>query len=111
MFPWPKGIRGLHMLSITSIALSGLNAAQASLGVTANNIANQSTPGYHRQQLVQTEHAGGGVSTALTSAGVEGSALETDIVALLQAKNAFLANIAVFKTSAKMAGVLLDEKA
>lgn len=111
LFPWPKGIRGLHMLSITSIALSGLNAAQASLGVTANNIANQNTPGYHRQQLVQTEHAGGGVSTALTSAGVEGSALETDIVALLQAKNAFLANIAVFKTSAKMAGVLLDEKA
>ena len=106
-----KGIRGLHMLSVTSIALSGLNAAQTSLGVAASNIANQNTPGYHRQQVVQTAQAGGGVTTALTRADIDDSALETDIVALLQAKNAFLANIAVFKTSAEMAGALLDEKA
>lgn len=99
------------MLSVTSIALSGLNAAQTSLGAAASNIANQNTPGFHRQQVVQTAQAGGGVSASVTSASVEGSALETDIVALLQAKNAFLANIAVFKTSAKMAGALLDEKA
>jgi len=99
------------MLSVTSIALSGLNVAQTSLGAAASNIANQNTPGFHRQQVIQTAQAGGGVAASVTSASVEGSALETDIVALLQAKNAFLANIAVFKTSAKMAGALLDEKA
>lgn len=99
------------MFSVTSIALSGLHAAQTALDASASNVANQNTPGFRRQQVVQTEQAAGGVSASVTSASVEGSALETDIVALLQAKNAFLANIAVFKTSARMAGVLLDEKA
>jgi len=42
---------------------------------------------------------------------VEGPALETDVVAQLQAKNAFLANLAVFKTSNKMAGALFDTTA
>lgn len=32
----------------------------------------------------------------------------TDMVDLLQAKNAFLANLAVFKTSSRMAGTLLS---
>jgi hypothetical protein len=40
----------------------------------------------------------------------EGASLETDMVAQLQAKNSFLANLAVFKTSNAMAGVLLDKK-
>lgn len=38
--------------NITNIALTGLRAAQAGLGVTANNIANQGTPGYSRQHVV-----------------------------------------------------------
>jgi len=99
------------MFSVTSIAMSGLHAAQTALDASASNIANQNTPGFRRQQVIQTEQAVGGVSASVTSSNVEGSALETDIVALLQAKNAFLANIAVFKTSSRMAGVLLDEKA
>ncbi len=99
------------MSTISSIALSGLHAAQTSLDASASNVANLNTPGYRRQQVVQTTQAAGGVSTSLTSASVEGSALESDLVAQLQAKNAFLANIAVFKTSDKMAGALLDEKA
>lgn len=41
-------------------AKSGLTAAQAGLDVTANNIANQSTPGYSRQHVEQAaaHHAG-----------------------------------------------------
>jgi len=99
------------MSSVNSIALSGLHAAQTALDASASNIANQNTPNFSRQQVVQTTQAAGGVSASVTSASAEGSALETDLVAQLQAKNAFLANIAVFKTSAKMAGALLDEKA
>ena len=44
------------------------------------------------------------------TASVEGSSLESDMVGQLQAKNSFLANLAVFKTSDKMTGALLDLK-
>jgi len=39
--------------SIFAIGLSGMNAAMAGLVTTGNNIANASTPGYNRQQIVQ----------------------------------------------------------
>ena len=96
------------MTSISSIALSGMNAARSSLNASAHNIANLNTSGYRRQEMVQSPQDGGGVSTALTTASVEGSSLETDMVSQLQAKNSFLANLAVFKTSDKVAGALLD---
>lgn len=38
-----------------SIALSALQAAQTSLAVTTNNVANANTPGYTRQRAVLTE--------------------------------------------------------
>src|SRR5690606_20915372 len=41
------------MTNFANIALTGLRAAQAGLAVTGNNIANQGTPGYSRQELVQ----------------------------------------------------------
>ena len=50
--------------NIYGIGVSGLNAAQAGLLTTSHNIANASTPGFHRQQVVQTtaiaEATGGG---------------------------------------------------
>lgn len=44
------------MSNLISIGLSGLNASQAALSVTSNNIANAGTAGYSRQQAIQ--HAG-----------------------------------------------------
>jgi flagellar hook-associated protein 1 FlgK len=41
-------------MGILSIGVSGLNAAQAGLLTTSHNIANASTPGYSRQQIVQS---------------------------------------------------------
>lgn len=41
------------MSSLISIGLSGLNASQAALSVTSNNIANAATNGYSRQQTLQ----------------------------------------------------------
>ncbi|OYU06945.1 MAG: flagellar hook-associated protein FlgK [Pseudomonas sp. PGPPP1] len=44
-------------MSLLSIGMSGLNAAQGSLSVLSNNIANVNTPGYSRQQSSQTANA------------------------------------------------------
>ncbi len=42
------------MSNLISIGLSGLNASQAALAVTSNNITNVATSGYSRQQSVTT---------------------------------------------------------
>jgi flagellar hook protein FlgE len=98
------------MTSVSSIALSGMQAAQAALDSSAHNIANVSTPAFRRQEVIQTTQNSGGVATSLGLSATEGPALEPDLVSQLQAKNAFLANLAVFKTSNQMAGALLDKK-
>lgn len=99
------------MTAISSIAVSGMNAAQTHLNSSAHNIANLGTEGFRRQEVLQSEQTGGGVAASLTRAATEGPALEADVVEQLQAKNSFLANLAVFKTSNKMAGALLDKTA
>ena len=96
------------MSSLASISLSGMTAAQNALGAAANNIANVQTEGYRRQVVQRTPQAAGGVSTAIATAGQAGSSLESDMVGLLQAKNAFLANLAVFKAGDQAMGSLLD---
>ena len=42
-------------MAIFGIGLSALNAAQAGIATTTNNIANASTPGYSRQQIIQAQ--------------------------------------------------------
>ena len=100
------------MTSITAIASSGLQAAERRLQTSAHNIANGQTEGFHREQVVQqTRPEGGGVEASVTRSAQAGAALEQDVVDLLAAKNAFLANLAVFRTGNKMLGALLDSKA
>lgn len=99
------------MKSISSIALSGLNAAQTQLNASAHNVANLATQGFKRQEVVQTAQSGGGVSTRMREASTAGDALAHDVVTQLQAKNSFIANLAVFKAQDAMAGALLDTKA
>ncbi len=96
------------MNPITATSLSGLRAAQTSLGVAAHNIANAGTEGFRRQTVQASTAAPAGVSTSLGQATAQGPALETDLVATLRAKNEFLANLQVFKTSDQMIGSLLD---
>ena len=98
------------MASISSIALSGMNAAQVALNSSAHNVANMNNAQFRRQEVTQTAQTDGGVSTSLTSASIEGALLENDVVAQLQAKNSFLANLAVFKTGDQMAGAMLNMK-
>ncbi|MBB1076227.1 flagellar basal body rod protein [Rhodoferax sp. 4810] len=96
------------MVSLSSIALSGMNAAQTQLQASAHNVANLNTEGFSRQEVKLSQRAEGGVSASLSTAARPGASLETDVVTQLQAKNAFLANLAVFKTQDRMAGALLD---
>lgn len=52
------------MGGLISIAMTGINAAQAGLMTTSNNIANLSTEGYTRQRVVQASN-----TTVMTGAG------------------------------------------
>ena len=99
------------MTSISNIALSGIQAAQTQLEASAHNIANLDTGGFRREEVVQNQQPGSGVLATIERSDVQGASLEADVVAQLQAKNAFLANLAVFKTGNALAGALLDEKA
>jgi flagellar hook protein FlgE len=96
------------MSPLSAISLSGMNAAQTALDASAHNIANLSTAGFRRQQVVHAAAADGGVTTSLSQAPQQGNAIETDVVGQLVAKNQFLANLAVFRTSDQMLGALLD---
>ena len=97
------------MVSALSIATSGMNAAQLNLQASAHNIANLSTEGFRREEVVQAEAPNGaGVEASLTRSSKVGSSMETDVIGLLQGKNAFLANLAVFRASDRMHGALLD---
>ena len=61
--------------SIFSIGISGLNAAQAGLLTTSHNISNVNTPGYSRQQALQSSAA-----PHFTGAGYIGQGTRIDSV-------------------------------
>ncbi|HEV7799577.1 MAG TPA: flagellar hook-associated protein FlgK [Burkholderiales bacterium] len=63
------------MSGLFGIAISGLNAAQAGLVTTGHNIANASTPGFHRQQVVQSNAV-----PQLTGAGFMGVGVQVDTI-------------------------------
>ncbi len=100
------------MASIMSIARSGLQAAELRLQSSAHNVANLQTEDFHRQEVRQQALAdGNGVEASVGRAAEAGPALEADVVDQLAAKNAFLANLAVFRTGDRLLGTLLDSQA
>jgi flagellar hook protein FlgE len=94
--------------SVSTIAASGLSAAQTGLRTHAHNLANLGTEGFRRAQTVSTALPGGGTLATEGRAQAPGHALLTDTVGLLQARHHFMANLAVFKTGDAMAGSLLN---
>lgn len=96
---------------ISGIAQSGMSAALERLGSAAHNIANLGTEGFRREQVRQRSVEGGGVTSTRMRAPVPGNDLERDVVEQLAAKNAFLANLAVFRTSDELLGTQLDLRA
>ncbi len=62
-------------MSMFSTGVSALNAAQQGIATAGHNIANASTPGYHRQQIIQT------AATALdTGSGFIGQGVQVTTV-------------------------------
>lgn len=57
--------------SIFSIGVSALNAAQAGLTTTGQNISNANTPGYSRQQIVQAANAPQATGAGFLGQGVQ----------------------------------------
>lgn len=104
------------MASAASIAQSGMQAAQVRLDSAANNIANASTEGYQRERVVQQAqpHQSGVTARRERTAQMQTdlqAQLAEDIVEQMAAEKAYLANVAVFKSSNEMAGQLLDTHA
>ncbi|MGL5996074.1 MAG: flagellar hook-associated protein FlgK [Pseudomonas proteolytica] len=56
-------------MGLLNIGMSGLNAAQGSLATLSNNIANAKTPGYSRQQTMQTANGMAGVGGVFVGTG------------------------------------------
>lgn len=59
------------MADLFSSALSGLNAAQMGMTTTEHNIANATTPGYTRQQVVTSSRAGQQTGAGFIGQGVD----------------------------------------
>lgn len=74
--------------SVFNIGVSGLAAAQAGLLTTGHNISNATTPGYNRQQTVQSTN-----TPQFTGAGYFGQG--TNVVTVKRIYNQFLANQAL----------------
>lgn len=100
------------MLNATSsIALSGLQAAQTRLDASAHNIANLQTENFHRQEVAQQSVEAGGTTASVRRAEAPGAALPQDLVEQISAGYSFVANLKVIETEKQMMGALLDEKA
>jgi flagellar hook protein FlgE len=107
-------------MNVFNIALSGMQAAQAQLNTTANNLANLDTPGYQAQQADFVDISTGGAAQSGTTTsktrgpnlpdGQEGANVDpaTELVNLTRAKLLYSANAAVIRVGQQMTGSLLD---
>jgi|SRR5687768_16478578 flagellar hook protein FlgE len=99
------------MNSLSSIAQSGMNAAQLRLNAAGHNIANLQTPGFRRELVVSEAQAGGGVTASVAQATVVGESLADDLVQTMVAAYSFKANLKTLQTQYSLLGSLLDLKA
>ena len=95
----------------TSVALSGMKAAQTRLDASAHNVANVQTDNFRRHEVTQEAQAGGGTTPIVRQAAVPGEDLPRDLVEQISASYSFVANLKVIKTQQQMSGALLDRKA
>ena len=94
------------MTDAISIAGSALAAQSISLAVTADNVANATTPGYTEKQA-QFVAMNPGVSVGAIVDTGQGVDLSNQIVNLILAKTAYQAAASVFRTANQMTKTLL----
>ncbi|HEY7987330.1 MAG TPA: flagellar hook-associated protein FlgK [Methylophilaceae bacterium] len=71
-------------MSLFSTGVSALNAAQQGIATTGHNIANASTPGYHRQQIIQTPAIGLNTGSGFIGQGVQVTTVSRQISQYLE---------------------------
>ena len=90
-------------------ATSAVRALTRGMVVSAHNIANSATEGFHPLEAVLEERPGGGVGVRIeTRNDVEGVDLTEETVKMIARETAIKANLAVIRASDKTLGVLLD---
>ncbi len=102
------------MSTVSAIASSGLRAAQLRMETSAHNTANLNTPGFQRQTVSSEAVAvagQGGVAAGIGRAAQTGVSVESEAVEQIAATYAFEASLQVLRTSDRMQGALLDERA
>ena len=105
-----------YLSSVSTVALSGLQAATDRAAIRAGNIANMATPGYVAEEVEQVSTPSGprvtGRRPAEGPAAPQGLFAQVDlpkeIVDMQFAKRAFEANIVSLKTADEMTETLLD---
>jgi len=113
-------------MDVTSIALSGLNAAQQRVANSANNIVNARTPNYTPTDVVQSPLNSGGVRADVIerspasfevpngqgeTENLPNVSLEQEVVNSVTAAYDFKANIKVLQTQQELDKALLDIQA
>lgn len=104
------------MYLTSSIARSGMNAAQVHLDSSAHNVANAQTPNFHRQTVVQQAIGTSGgvhahIAHEIPSVSASGVTPAADIIEQIAATYVFKANALVLDTANAMIGTWLDEQA
>jgi flagellar basal body rod protein FlgG len=94
------------MGSVAAISASGMYAAAERLRSAAHSLANLQTEGFRRERVTSSAQANGGVTTSIDRADQAGSSMEEDLIAQLQARNAFLANLAAFRAGSRLGRVV-----
>jgi flagellar hook protein FlgE len=105
------------------IALSGLQAAELRLGVSAHNVANALTEGFRPSRVEAREAPEGGVvacavapndpavEARIDGAVLTGVDLAGEMVAQMLASASFRANLATLRAADEMTAALVDVKA
>ncbi len=99
------------MNTISSIALSGVQAASTRMDAAAHNIANAQTQGFHREVVKQQTQETAGVVTSVGQASEVGADLATDLIEQKQASYQYKANLKTIEVQNQMLGSVLDVKA
>ncbi len=96
------------MQNVMQNALSAVRAHARKTMVHAHNVANISTEGFKAQELHMQENPTGGVSSTVETRNEPGLDMVEESVGMVQAGHGYEANLAVFRASDKMLGVLID---
>lgn len=101
------------MNAIASTAVSGMQTAQRSLQAAAHDVASQGARGFRRQDMEARDlKALDRIDLASRPEFIQAPrpavSVQADLDVQLRAKNAYLANLAVFRAFDRMTGSLLD---